>query len=98
MAVINGETTNLQAALTYTLNMAAGCRDGMASLETSIAALQAGEVGGMVVANLQQAQEAFNIAGGALMAANAALQHHLQVKEAYTANPDAGNKQFVVQD
>jgi hypothetical protein len=91
----SGETTGLQAALTYTQQMATSSGEGATSVETSLASLQAGEVGGAGLAHLAQAQELLTQAQAAFDAANAEFTNHMNVKEAYDANPDAGNKQFL---
>lgn len=95
---VNGETTNLSAALAYTQNMAASCRDGVTSVETSVAGLTSGGVTGPTLDALAQAQEALAAADAAFQAAHAALERHIQVQEAYAANADAGTKEFVTAD
>lgn len=94
----SGETTNLAAALNYTTEMANQCAMGAASVETSIATLRAGGVTGPVLADLMAAQELLSQAMSKFTSANAHLTQQLVVKEAYQATPDAGEKQFVVQD
>ncbi|REF00339.1 hypothetical protein DFJ69_5871 [Thermomonospora umbrina] len=95
---VSGETPNLSAALAYTNTMASECMQGAASVETSIASLQAGGVSGPALSALAQAQEALTQAMTAFNAANAALTRHVSVSDAYAANHDAGDKQFVTQD
>jgi hypothetical protein len=92
---VNAETTGLQSALHYTASMAATTGEGVSSVETSIASLQQGEVGESVTGHLTQAQEHLSAAQAAFQAANDELTSHINVQEAYSANPNAGNKQFV---
>ncbi|WP_345475949.1 hypothetical protein, partial [Actinoallomurus oryzae] len=94
----SGETTGQSSALTYTSSMAASARDGAASVETSIASLQSGEVSGAVLTHLSAAQEHLNQAEAAFNAANAELVADNSVKEAYDARSGAGNKQFMQND
>lgn len=92
------EITGLSAALAYTAAMANGAAAGAASVEMSLTGLRSGEVGGQTLTHLRQAQEALSQAEAAFQAANADLQTHLSVKDAYGATPDAGSKQFVTND
>jgi hypothetical protein len=94
----SGETTGLGSALAYTSSMAQSAGEGAASVETSIASLQSGDVGGEALTQLAQAQEHLAQAQAAFNAANAALARHQTVQDAYSANPDAGNKQFMQND
>lgn len=95
---VSGETTNLSAALAYTQGMAATCREGVTSVETSMSGLTAGGVTGPTLDALSQAGEALSQADAAFQSAHAALVNHIQVREAYEANSDAGDKQFVTAD
>jgi hypothetical protein len=92
------ETTSLNSALAYTTSMKASAQNGVASVETSIASLQAGGVSGQTIAALNAAMEALNNAAAQFDAAHAALQRHIAVQESYNANPDAGKKSFVTGD
>lgn len=95
---VSGETPGLAAALAYAHQMAASAGQGAASVETSLASLQAGDVSGPALGHLANAQEALTSAQGAFQAAHTELQRHIAVKDAYGANPDAGTKQFVTND
>lgn len=97
-ADMSGETPNLTAALTYTNDMSTQCAAGAASVETSIASLRAGGVTGPSIDALVQAQEALRMAMEQFNTAHTELTRHITVKEAYHANADAGDKQFVTQD
>jgi hypothetical protein len=94
----SGETTGLSSALAYTSAMATSSGEGANSVETSLASLTSGEVGGETLTHLTSAQEHLAAAQAAFNAANAALTQHQNVQEAYAANPDAGNKQFMQND
>lgn len=93
-----GETTGLASALAYTSAMATSAGDGAASVETSLASLQSGEVSGEALSQLAAAQEHLAAAQAAFNAAHATLSSHQNVAEAYAANADAGNKQFLLND
>lgn len=95
---VNGETTNLNAALTYTSGMADSHDQAVASNEMSIAAMTSRGVTGETISLMTQAQELEQQLAGVYRQANAALSRHIQVQEAYHANQDAGDKQFVTQD
>lgn len=92
------ETNSLNAGLAYTQNMAVSAQQGVSSVETSIASMTAGGVTGPTITALQAAQEALSNAAAQFHAAHAALQRHIQVQEAYAANTDAGNREFVRAD
>lgn len=94
----NAETTSLSAALSYTEDMAKSAEEGVSSVETSIASMQAGEVEGEAITHLHAAQEALTTAAAEFQAAHDELTSHVSVQEAYSANEGAGNKQFVTQD
>lgn len=94
----SGETPNLNAGLAYTQGMASTCLEGVTSVETSMANHRAGGVTGPTLDALAQAQELLSQAAAAFQTAHAALVRHIQVQEAYAANRDAGNKQFVTAD
>lgn len=92
------ETTNLNAALAYTQTMGDNARQGVASVEQSIASLTAGGVTGATITALFSAQEGLSAVAAQFEAAHAALVRHVSVQEAYAANRDAGHRQFVTSD
>lgn len=94
-SVTNTETTGLQSGLAYNEEMAKTCEQGAASVEQSIAALMNGEVGQGVTGPMHQAQEHLVAAQALFDDARRTLEQQITVKEAYDANPDAGNKAFV---
>lgn len=95
---VSGETTNLSAALAYTSGMADSHDQAVTSNETSISTMTAGGVTGEPISLLTQAQELEGQLADIYRQANAALAQQLQVQEAYHANPDAGDREFVSQD
>ncbi len=92
------ETHNLNAALSYTSQMATAAQQSVSSVETSIAGLQSGGVTGPTLNAMSQAMEAFNAAHAALQTAHNELRAHIAVQEAYAANQGAGTREFVTQD
>jgi hypothetical protein len=95
---VNGETTNLSAALTFTSGMASECHQGASSTETSAGGMTAGGVSGPVLTHLSSAQEHLSMAAIEFDAAHADLVNQIAVREAYNANQGAGDKQFVTAD
>lgn len=95
VTTVNAETTGLQSALNYNAAMAEKAGEGAASVEMSIAALEQGEVGGAVTSPMAQGREHLEAAQACFKQAHDELQQHMNVREAYDATPDAGNKQFV---
>jgi hypothetical protein len=92
---VTTETTGLQSGIAYNDEMAKTCEDGAASVEQSIAALENGEVGPSVTGAMQQGRELLEAAKACFEQASKELASSITVKEAYDANPDAGNKAFV---
>lgn len=92
------ETTSLNAALAYTRAMAARSQEGATGVETSIGGLTAGGVSGPAVSELYEAHEALTLAAAKFQGAHDHLVNHIAVQEAYAANQDAGQKQFVTAD
>ena len=89
------EITGLNTAITYANDQASANQAAVSELETFVAQLQANDVGGETIALVHQAMEHQQAAASAMAQAHEALQRHLQVQEAYHANPDAGRKEFV---
>lgn len=89
------EVTGLISALTHAQQMRQAYEESTASAEQYLAGLQAGGVTGEALAAVQQAMEAQQAAAAAWASAEATLQRHMQVREAYEANRDAGSREFV---
>lgn len=94
----SGETTSLTSAIAYAETMASTTEEGVTSTETSISSLQNGGVGGEAINQLTQAMENLSSAAASFRAAQTELQAHVSVQDAYGANPDAGDKEFVTAD
>jgi hypothetical protein len=93
------EATGLTSAIAYASQMAATFGNNAASTEQWIASLQGqGGVTGPAIAAAHQAVEKQQECAAAWQACAAALGGHTQVKEAYQANPGAGNREFVTND
>jgi len=89
------EVTGLQSAIAYAQGSAAAAERAAAQDEAAIAALQAGGTTGPAVTALQASMEQHQKNAMHYRTAEAELQRHIGVKEAYHANPDAGTKAFV---
>lgn len=94
----NAETTGLTSAIAYAEGMASNASGGVQSIETSVASLQGGGVGGAAIGHFEQAKEHLAAAAAAFGAAQTELEADLTVKESYDARPDAGSKEFVTAD
>jgi hypothetical protein len=91
----NAETIGLRAGLTFLNGMSTQCKAGAENTEISITSLTGGEVGPGITGKMAQAQELLNAAAALYAEAYKDLEKSIAVKEAYDANPDAGNKQFL---
>src|SRR5690606_685618 len=80
------EVTGLISALTHAQQMRQAYEESTASAEQYLAGLQAGGVTGEALAAVQQAMEAQQAAAASWAQAEATLQRHMQVREAYEAN------------
>lgn len=89
------EVTGLISALTHAQQMRQAYEESTASAEQYLAGLQAGGVTGEALAAVQQAMEAQQAAAASWAQAEATLARHMQVREAYEANRDAGSREFV---
>ena len=89
------EVTGLASALAHATEMRKAHEESTAGAEQYAASLAAGGVTGEALAAVQQAMEAQQQAAAAWGQAEATLSRHMQVKEAYDANQDAGSKEFV---
>jgi hypothetical protein len=94
----NAETIGLRAGLTFLNGMSTQCTNGAANTEISSTSLAAGEVGPGVTGPMAQAMEMLNAASALFDQAYKELERSIAVKEAYEANPHAGNKQFLTTD
>lgn len=89
------EVTGLASALAHATEMRRAFEESAAGAEQYLASLENGGVTGEALAAVQQAMEAQTQAATAWGQAEATLSRHMQVKEAYEANRDAGTREFV---
>jgi len=89
------EVTGLVSALAHAQQMRKAFEESTAGAEQYLAGLEAGGVKGPALEAVQQAMEAQQAAAAAWGQAEATLSRHMQVKEAYDANQDAGHREFV---
>lgn len=89
------EVTGLVTAMTYASQQQEAHQQNLPHTEQWLAALRSGDVAGEPIAAGTQAMEADQAAAAAWARAHEALAAQLTVKEAYHANPDAGDKRFV---
>lgn len=94
-SIPTGEAPGLTSAIAFCSQSADAAEQAVNSIETLIASLNAGEVGGGTTGHLAKAQEQFSAAAAALRQGEQDLTSHLSVAEAYHANPDAGSREFV---
>lgn len=94
----SGETAGLGSAIRFAAGMAKAMRDAAARTEQSMASLSGSEVGQPPIDALNQAMEFATNAAHVFEGAQNLLEKQLSVKEAYDANPDAGNKRFLQND
>ncbi|KWX03212.1 hypothetical protein LI90_4263 [Carbonactinospora thermoautotrophica] len=98
VSAINGETHTLAAAKQYAAEMTKAAGAAVASIEQSIAHLQAREVTGPVLDRLAEASELAAALQAKFVEVSALLAGQDVVAEAYAAAPHAGNKQFLTQE
>lgn len=89
------EVTGLASALAHSAEMRRAYEESTAGAEQYAASLAAGGVTGEALAAVQQAMEAQQQAAAAWGQAESTLGRHMQVREAYDANQDAGSREFV---
>lgn len=89
------EVTGLASALAHATAMRQAYEESTASAEQYLAGLENGGVSGEALAAVQQAMEAQQAAAASWAQAEATLQRHMAVKEAYDANRGAGSREFV---
>lgn len=92
------EATGLTSSINYAGAQSEAAYSNVTEVEQWLASLQAHEVSGETIEAGRQAMEQYQAAGASFARAQAALQRHLQVKEAYDANQDAGDRQFVTSE
>lgn len=92
------EVTGLGTALSYAGAQQEAHTRAVADGEGFAAALSANEVSGEAVEAAQRAMELEQQCAAEWGRVHAALGRHMQVAEAYAANRDAGNKQFVTSE
>ncbi len=91
--IADSEVLNLQQALDYAQAMAA-THEEVAADEQYLASLTAAKVDGEALASAVAAQEASQVAADMWAAHYREMEKQMVVKEAYDANPDAGDKDF----
>lgn len=89
------EVTGLVSALAHATEMRRAFEESTAGAEQYLAGLEAGGVKGPALEAVQQAMEAQQAAAASWAQAEATLQRHMAVREAYEANQDAGHREFV---
>lgn len=96
IVMANSEVTGLQTAIAFA-EAAASAHQSFATAgsEGYTGALESFDVSGATVDLAREAQEASTTAAAKWTALDGALKQQLTVKEAYDANPDAGNQRFV---
>lgn len=99
MAVSNTpEVSGHASAKNYADAMAKAAAAAVSSLEQTIASMTAGKVGGPAIQHLAQAQESATAMAASLRAAHGVLTRHDGLAEAYQANQDAGDKDWMTRE
>ncbi|KWX05847.1 hypothetical protein TH66_00450 [Carbonactinospora thermoautotrophica] len=98
VSAINGETHTLAAAKQYAAEMTKAAGAAVASIEQSIAHLQAREVTGPVLDRLAEASELAAALQAKFVEVSTLLAGQDVVAEAYAAVPHAGSKKFLTQE
>ncbi|WP_146228122.1 hypothetical protein [Micromonospora sp. S4605] len=99
MAVSNTpEVSGHASAKNYADAMAKAATAAVTSLEQTIASMTAGKVGGPALGHLAKAQESATAMAAELRAAHSVLAKHDAVGEAYQANKDAGDKDWMTKE
>lgn len=99
ITMANSEITGLSTAIAFA-EAAAGAHSSFATggTEGYVGALERANVGADCVGLAKEAQEASSIAAEKWQAHAESLSEQLNVREAYQSNPDAGDKDFVVNE
>ena len=92
---LNGETVDLESALRFTGDLVLDLKDKIAVIELAVQTCAAGKVKGAALTKLQEAMEMIASAELAVQQSKAEFQSQLAVKDAYDAQPGAGDKAFV---
>ena len=92
------EITGLVSAMNHVAALTKTYEQHATTGDTFVATLAGREVSGQAVAAAQRAREAERLAAGHWAACHQALTQQLTVKDAYTATPGAGSKQFLIAD
>jgi hypothetical protein len=93
------EATGLDSAIRYADAQRQANEDNISEIESWIASLQANEVSGEALEAARRAEEQQQLAAASWQQAQAALESHRQVQEAYAATGNqAGSKQFVTSE
>ncbi|MFI6134016.1 hypothetical protein [Micromonospora sp. NPDC051141] len=98
MSTPNPEVSGHASAKTYADAMAKAAAAAVSSLEQTIARMNAGKVGAPALGHLARAQESATAMATELRAAHAVLSKHDVVGEAYQANRDAGDKDWMTKE
>ncbi|GAA2709110.1 hypothetical protein ACFY2R_18170 [Micromonospora olivasterospora] len=98
MSTPTPEVSGHASAKNYADAMAKAAVAAVTSLEQTIARMTAGKVGGPALGHLAQAQESATAMAAQLRAAHAVLAKHDAVGEAYQANRDAGDKDWMTKE
>lgn len=94
----NAETIGLPAGLVFLAGMRDQCKNGAANTEISANSLTASKVGPGITGPMAQAMEMLKIVSDLFDEAHKKLEETIKVQEAYVANPDAGDKDFMLRD
>lgn len=95
---MTAETTTLAAALTFTDQLAAHATAAAESVDVTIASLTQGGVTGPAIDAFRTAGTALAAAGAEMRQAHGHLTRHLTIRDAYTAAPDAGDRDYLTED
>jgi hypothetical protein len=94
----SGDVSGLGTARRFAAGMSAAFASQVATTGHFVATLRAEGVSGPVITAAETARQASDSAAAAWARADQVLNGHGQVGEAYTANPGAGNREFVMQE
>lgn len=99
ITMANSEVTGLSTAIAYARDVAKAHESFSTSgAEGYVGALEQGGNGAEVIGSAREAMEASAIAAQRWAAHREVLERQMTVKEAYQSQPDAGDKQFVVNE
>jgi hypothetical protein len=98
MTTTTGEITGLRTAIIWARDTEKYVDAAIVQTENARAQLEAGDVGSGLTSQFSVAMDQLTTAKGTFKSIGDELQHMLAVAEAYAANPDAGDKQFVTHE